>query len=40
MLLYHSDHRGKVARGSSIIALLQGRLLDVHLSLRSYREGC
>ena len=32
MFVYHSDHRDNIVRGSCDMALLKGRLLDVHLS--------
>ena len=40
MFVYHSDPTGKVTGCSCIIALLHERLLDVSVSLRSYKEGC
>ena len=40
MFVNHSAPTGKAAGYSCIIALLQERLLDVSVSLRSYKEGC
>ena len=40
MFVNHSAPTGKVAECSCIIALLHERLLDVRVSLLSYKEGC